>query len=43
MDLTTELFLIGAVCITTTCFGIYWGIMIGTGQVKWIKVRRRVK
>ena len=43
MDLTTQLFLIGAVCIATTSFGCYWGVKIGTGLVRWIKVRRRAK
>ena len=43
MDLTTQLLHIGAVCIATTCLGIYWGIMIGTGQVRWIKVARKRK
>lgn len=24
MDLTAQLFLIGGICIATTCLGIYW-------------------
>ena len=43
MDLTAQLFLIGGTCIATTCLGICWGIKIGTGQVRWIKVTRRRK
>ena len=43
MDLTTQLFLIGAVCIATTSFGCYWGVKIGTGLASWKKVRRRAK
>jgi hypothetical protein len=43
MDLTAQLFLIGGICIAGTCLGIYLGIMIGTGQVRWLKVTRRRK
>jgi hypothetical protein len=43
MDIIGQMLIIGGVCIATTSFGIYWGIMIGTGQVRGIKVTRRQK
>jgi hypothetical protein len=43
MDIITQMLLIGGTCIATTCLGIYWGIMIGTGQVRWLKVTRKRK
>lgn len=36
-----DMILTGFLCIASTCLGIYWGIMVGSGQVRWIKVTRR--
>jgi hypothetical protein len=43
MDLTTQLFLIGAVCIASTSLGIYLGIKVSTGLASWKKVARKRK
>lgn len=36
-----DLLVIAVTCIASTCLGLYWGVLIGTGQVSWIKVTRR--
>lgn len=38
-----DLLIIGFACIASTCLGIYWGLLAGSGQVRWIKVTRKRK
>lgn len=38
-----DLLIIGFSTIASTSLGIYWGIKVGTGQVRWIKVARKRK
>jgi hypothetical protein len=36
-----ELILVGVTCIASTCIGLYWGVLIGTNQISWLKTTRR--
>jgi hypothetical protein len=36
-----DLIVIGVTCIASTCIGLYWGVLIGTNQISWLKTTRR--
>jgi hypothetical protein len=39
--LQIDILVIVVTCIASTCFGIYWGALIGSGQMSWINVTKR--
>ena len=39
--LQIDILVIVVTCIASTCLGLYWGVLIGTNQISWIKTTRR--